>query len=78
MALATSDPFQNVASKASRTLGCLGLEPEQTQVVFWSVGRDVFAVLATGFVPRSPTGGPSSTVSALLTDIAAIKHEADA
>ena len=26
------------------------------RVVFWSVGRDVFALLATGFVFRSPTG----------------------
>ena len=55
MALAAPDPFANAASKAPQTLGCLPLKPEQTQVVFWSVGRDVFAVLATGFVLGSPT-----------------------
>ena len=43
-----TDPFANAASKAARTLGYLPLKPEQTQVVnFWSVGRVVFAVLAT-------------------------------
>ena len=56
MALAAPDPLAKAASKAPRTLGCLPLKPEQTQVVFWSVGRDIFAVLATGFVLRSPTG----------------------
>ena len=48
-------PFANAASKAPRTLGCKPLKPEQMQVVFWSVGWDVFAVLATGFVLRGPT-----------------------
>ena len=82
MALAASDPFANTASKDPRTLGCLPLKPEQTQVVFSSVGGDISAVLATGFVLRSPTvalhyinaGGPASTVLALLTHIAAIKY----
>ena len=55
MDLAALDPFANAASKAPRTLGCLPLKPEQTQVICWSVGRDVLAVLATGFVLRSPT-----------------------
>ena len=55
MALAAPDPFANTASKAPRTLGCLPLKPGQKQVVFWSVERDVFAVLATGFEFHSPT-----------------------
>ena len=62
------------------------LKPEQTQVVFWSVGRDVFAVLATvlcsvvlptAFDYVNP-GGLPSTVLALLIHIAAIKDLAGA
>ena len=56
MALAALDPFANAASETPRTLGCLSLKPKQLQVVYWSVGLDVLAVLATGFVLRSPTG----------------------
>ena len=48
--MATLDPFANAANKAPRTLKCLPMKSEQMQIVFWSVGRDVFAVLATGFV----------------------------
>ena len=33
-------------AKAARILGCLPLKPEQMLIVFWSVGRDVFVVLA--------------------------------
>ena len=47
MTPAASDPF---ASAAAQALGCLALKPEQMQVVTGVLrGRDVFAVLPTGF-----------------------------
>ena len=61
----------NAASKAPRTLGLLPLKPEQTQVVFWIFGRDIFAVLATGTAktPRvhGVTQTPALTVNTVLS-----------
>lgn len=46
----STDPCESVATKAAKTLGCSELKPEQMQVVTAVLrGRDVFAVLPTGY-----------------------------